>query len=154
MQFRDIAGQALLFYYSINYQYRNYHIHHQIQEELFLINKFSKSSKFFHSIIVAKKLDDLQLDSWYWAMDHWQRTLRKCLKLFLLAPSGITSGQRFKISHESFSMNCRRISFVLRVTSTWNSFPDDVVALKTLGSFKRAFRSWMKNCFLSFCLFC
>ena len=55
----EIAGQDLIFCYSINDQYRNYHIHHQFQEELFLIDK---SSKFFHPYIRRKKLEDLQSD--------------------------------------------------------------------------------------------
>ena len=57
-----------------------------------------------------------------------------------LAWSGNASGHSFKIAHEIFKMDCKRRSFALRVASTWNSLPDDVVALETLGSFKKAIR--------------
>ena len=52
----DTAGQALIFYHSINDQYRNYLIHHKIQEELFLIINFSEYSKFVQSYFHCKKV--------------------------------------------------------------------------------------------------
>ena len=55
----EIAGRALIFYDSINYQYRNDHIQHQIQEELSSIDKLYESSKFFHSYISSKKVGHL-----------------------------------------------------------------------------------------------
>ena len=45
----EMVGRAVIFYDSTNDQYRNYHICHQIQEEMSLINKFSESWKNFHS---------------------------------------------------------------------------------------------------------
>ena len=56
MEKNQIAGQALIFYDSINDKYRIYHIHHQIQEELSQIIKFSEFSKFYHSYIRSKKV--------------------------------------------------------------------------------------------------
>ena len=53
-KFRD--GWYNSFYNSINDQYRNYHIHHQIQEKFSLIIKLSESSNFFHSYIHSKKV--------------------------------------------------------------------------------------------------
>ena len=58
--------------------------------------------------------------------------------IFVLAGSGITHGHRFRIVHERFSLYCRWRLFALRVPSTWNFLPDDVVAHETLGSIKRA----------------
>ena len=40
--------------------------------------------------------------------------------------------------HEFLSMDYRRRAFALTVASTWNSLTDNVVALETLGNFKRA----------------
>ena len=40
---------ALIFYNLNNYQYKNYPINHEIQEDLNLINKFSEHSKFLYS---------------------------------------------------------------------------------------------------------
>ena len=57
--------------------------------------------------------------------------------IFVLARSGITRGHRFKIFHERFSLDCRRRSLALWVTSTWNSLPDDVVARGNLRSFRK-----------------
>ena len=51
----EIDGQALIFYDSSNDQYRNYHIHHQIQEEFSLVSMFSESILFI-LIFVAKKV--------------------------------------------------------------------------------------------------
>ena len=53
--------------------------------------------------------------------------------IFVLARSGITHGLRFKI----VSLFCRRRLFSVRVAYTWTSLPNDVVALDSLGSFKR-----------------
>ena len=60
--------------------------------------------------------------------------------IFVLARSGITHGQRFKITRTFFLMDSMLRSFALRVASTWNSLSDDVVVLETLGSFERAIR--------------
>ena len=51
--------------------------------------------------------------------------------IFVLARRNSFCGHRSKISHENFSLDCRWRSFTLRVASTWNSLPDDVVALET-----------------------
>ena len=59
--------------------------------------------------------------------------------------SGIIRSHRFKIDYEHFSMECRQSSFVLRVASTWNSSPDDVVAHETVQSFKSAIRSGLNE---------
>ena len=57
--------------------------------------------------------------------------------IFVSTWSGNTCGHRFKKVQKLFSLDCKRRSFALRVTFTWNSFPYDIVALEFLESFKR-----------------
>ena len=58
--------------------------------------------------------------------------------IFVLARGRPTRGHRFKISHSHCSLECRKRYFALRVVSTWNSLPDEVVGLNSLGGFKAA----------------
>ena len=58
--------------------------------------------------------------------------------IFVLARGRPTRGHRFKIAHSHCSLECRKRYFALRVVSTWNSLPDEVVGLNSLGGFKAA----------------
>ena len=78
----------------------------------------------------------------------WKKFHSKCgicpEDIFVLARSGIT--------RILLRLDFRWRSFVLRVAFTWNSLPDDVVALETLGShlflLERKIVSFRLACFL------
>ena len=96
---------------------------------------------------MAERLNDLDLLSVEGrlliadAIKCWEIFHSKCgicpKGIYVLARSGITLGHHFKIAHGFFSMDCRGL-FSLRFLSTWNSLPDDVVAIEILVSFKSA----------------
>ena len=50
-------------------------------------------------------------------------------------PSFFARGHRLEIVHEHFSLDCSRRYWIvlLRVAFTWNSLPDDVVAVEILS---------------------
>ena len=58
--------------------------------------------------------------------------------IFILAPSVGTRGHRFKIAYSFCSTESKRRFFSQRCVFAWNSLPDDVVALGSVESFKRA----------------
>ena len=47
-----------------------------------------------------------------------------------------THGPRFKVAHVLCSLECRCSLFVLRCVDAWNSLPDDIVSVDTIGCFK------------------
>ena len=73
----------------------------------------------------------------YWKIFHG----KCCIEpedIFVLAPQVQTRGHRFKLAHVPRSLECRRRFFSLRMVSTWNSLPDEVVGLESVDSFKRS----------------
>ena len=104
----------------------------------------------FENLTYSQRLKDVDLFSvkgWLLRADVikcWKIFQSKCEispeDIFVTARSGITRGNYFMVDHECFSLDCRRRSIALRVAHTWNSLPDNVVALETLISFKKAIR--------------
>ena len=122
--------------------------------------RWNKIINGFENITYYQKLKDLDLFSVegrllgadlikYWKIFH-----SKCGicsgDIIVLIWSCITRNHRLKNDHEHFSLDCRRRSLALRVASTWNSLPDDVVVLETLGSFKRAVCCFLNEKCVSF----
>ena len=109
--------------------------------------RWTKSIDGFENLPYSQRLKDLGLFSVegrllrinvikYWKIFPIKYGLWP-MNTIVFARSGITRGHRFKIAHEIFSMDCRRRKSTMRVASNWNSLPDDVVSLETMGSFKR-----------------
>ena len=114
---------------------------------------YSLSVKDLDLFLVVEKL--LRAD----VIKCWKIFHNKCglypEDIFILARISFTRGHSFKIVHERLSQDWKRRSLSLRVASTWNSLPDDVVALETLGSFKRDIRCCLnKKKFTLFSLLC
>ena len=70
--------------------------------------------------------------------------------IIVLDWSGITRDHIFEIAYEICTMNSGWMLFALRVASTWNSLPDDVVGLEALGNFMRAIRCSLNGKWFNF----
>ena len=69
-----------------------------------------------------------------------------CVKL-RYAPKSVTRGNSLRLESHHVRYNLRKFSFGNRVTSIWNSLPEDVVSAPTVNSFKnRLDKHWLHQC--------
>lgn len=78
----------------------------------------------------------------YWKIFHGECGILP-EDVFTKPPPVATRGHRYKIAHVFSSTKARKRFFSVRCVAQWNSLPDSIVALNSVGAFKAALHNFL-----------